>query len=356
MPSLRRPRTRSSDSALKSGLRLLVDGGDGRADAVLLGRVLLVATALIVALTVPLLDPDTDALFQVTEVVLGAGLAIAISYAFPWQRHSPRLTLAFPVVVAGLLICLASRDAAAFAPLTGLLTLAFAFIGLTQPSRTSLAAVPVAAAVLIYMNGQWSAAVATRAALACVVWTLLGELLSYFGARQVTLSTALRAAAHTDALTGLANRRDLDLRLAAAVAGDAVVVCDLDHFKQLNDSRGHRVGDLVLAEFGSMLRSTLRSADYCARFGGEEFVLLLPATSALEAEATVARVRAHWGLLQPDVTFSAGVALLSADRGCAATLGAADQAMYAAKQGGRNCTRVAALRSQPGQPARTAEL
>lgn len=326
---------------MRTGLRRLIDAGDGRTDPVLLGRVLLAATGVIVAVTVPLLDADGDAWLQLAGVVLVIGLAIAASYLVPWTRIGRRSTLGFPLLVGAVLVALASGDTVTFAPLTGLLTLAFAFIGLTQPSRTSLAAVPFAAAVLIYVNGQWSAPVATRAGLACVVWALLGELLSHFTAQHQALLAALRAAAHTDALTGIANRRDLDLRLAAAMPGDAIVICDLDNFKRLNDTLGHHVGDRILAEFGSVLRSTLRRVDYCARFGGEEFVLILPGTPLREAEAALARLRANWAVLQPGVTFSAGISVLSSDGRYGVAMSAADQALYAAKASGRNCTRSA---------------
>lgn len=313
-----------------------------RVDRVVLGRVLVVVAAVIVTATVPLLDKDGDAWLQVGFVALGLGACVAVSFVVPWARLSPRAALAFPIAVHAAFLMLARLDTAVFAPLTGLLALCFAYVGLTQPSRTSLALLPVAGFVLVHVNGGWTSAVAIRAVIACVVWGLLGELLSYFTSLQQTLSAALRTAAHTDVLTGVANRRDLDLRLATVTAGDMLVICDLDHFKALNDTFGHHVGDQVLAEFGTMLRATLRGSDYCARLGGEEFVLVLAATSGAESEATLARMREHWAVLRPDLTFSAGLANCTADRPHVETLAAADRALYEAKAAGRNCNRIEA--------------
>jgi diguanylate cyclase (GGDEF)-like protein len=114
------------------------------------------------------------------------------------------------------------------------------------------------------------------------------------------------------------------------------VICDLDHFKRLNDTQGHAAGDRVLAEFGMVLHSCLREQDYAARYGGEEFALLLPATGISQAAATLARLRQCWSLLQPGVTFSAGLASFGPNQSAAEVLAIADQALYAAKAAGRN--------------------
>jgi diguanylate cyclase len=328
---------RRGDDRRRGVLRRLVDRSLADANPVALGRVLLLATALIVTCTVPMLDPDPDASVQVLLVV-GALLipAVLLSRLVPWQRLGRRATLAFPVVVCVALVVLGAQDNAIYAPLTGLLSLCFAYVGLTQPPRTALIGLPVAAATFVFVNGEWSVPVIIRLTIGLWVWAILGEVLSRFTARQASLSEALRVAAHTDALTGVANRRDFELRLAVAAPGDTIVICDLDHFKQLNDSRGHRAGDLVLADFGSLLRATLRGCDFAARYGGEEFVLILPATGVGAAETTLARMREHWAVLQPSVTFSAGFATCLPSRSHAETLAVADRALYAAKTAGRD--------------------
>jgi diguanylate cyclase (GGDEF)-like protein len=313
-----------------------------RVDPLVLGRVLLAFTTGLTALTVPMLDP-AQAVVVPTVAVCGGLLALlALSFVVAWDRLSPRATLVFPTAVCFALVCFSSSAAQVYSPLAGLLSLCFAYVGLTQPPRTTFVMLPVAGSAFVLINGGWSAAVAIRLFIGACVWTILGELLSRFNARQNALSEALRAAAHTDVLTGVANRRDLDLRLAVAAPGDTVAICDLDHFKQLNDTEGHHVGDRVLAEFGSLLRATLRGNDYCARYGGEEFVLILPATSVADAAATMGRLHLHWGVLRPGCTFSAGIATFSSSRSCVDTLASADRALYAAKAAGRNCDRVEA--------------
>ena len=164
----------------------------------------------------------------------------------------------------------------------------------------------------------------------------LAELLSRLMRRQSALTEQLAGAAHHDQLTGLPNRRDLDRRLLSAVPGDALVMCDLDHFKSVNDIFGHAAGDRVLAEFGAILRIGLRSGDYCARFGGEEFLLLLPNSTTRQALALLERLRGQWATLQPSISFSAGVAICTPHRAATDSLRIADTMLYAAKAAGRN--------------------
>ena len=146
--------------------------------------------------------------------------------------------------------------------------------------------------------------------------------------------------ARTDALTGLLNRRALDDRLAEARDGDAIVMCDLDHFKDLNDRDGHAAGDRVLAEFGALLTAALRGQDAAGRYGGEEFVLILAETSPEAALDVLLRMRAAWFSAQPGLTFSSGIAAVADSTPSAVALAAADEALYASKQAGRNCDHI----------------
>lgn len=154
-----------------------------------------------------------------------------------------------------------------------------------------------------------------------------------------------------DPLTGLANRRRLDQTLAQLHADPAaafsVVLLDLDHFKQVNDRYSHLVGDRVLQRIGALLREACRREDLAARFGGEEFALVLRGLDRAAALLACERLRAAieaepWAGLQPGLALTASIGL--AARGEAADPGAllalADQRLYAAKSGGRN--RVAA--------------
>jgi diguanylate cyclase (GGDEF)-like protein len=149
----------------------------------------------------------------------------------------------------------------------------------------------------------------------------------------------LDAASRTDELTRLANRRDLETRLARTQVGDTLVMCDLDHFKQLNDTLGHAAGDVVLRDFGMVLLGALRGDDYAARYGGEEFVLVLAETDGHQTGEVLVRLQRRWAAVHPEITFSAGFATNTGVLSPKALLETADQAMYAAKTGGRNCFR-----------------
>lgn len=163
---------------------------------------------------------------------------------------------------------------------------------------------------------------------------------------------ALRQLATRDQLTGLLNRRELDRIIAdereralrfSHVLG--LVMIDIDHFKAVNDTHGHPVGDIVLREVAWRLGKQVRNVDRLARFGGEEFAIVLVETTreaALEAAqrvcAAVAAAPVRVGnTLELKMTISAGVALLPLHAGTVADLvAAADKALYAAKQRGRN--------------------
>ena len=154
-----------------------------------------------------------------------------------------------------------------------------------------------------------------------------------------------------DPLTGLGNRSatlaeiqsrfELSRRHGRPIS---VIMCDLDHFKQINDQHGHGAGDIVLAGFGERVRLNLRGTDLAGRIGGEEFLLILPETDAAGAHLLAERLRASLSdtlhLLpkgQIQVTCSLGVAQwIQEDRDAGALLGRADEALYEAKRQGRN--------------------
>ncbi|MFZ0160153.1 MAG: GGDEF domain-containing protein, partial [Kineosporiaceae bacterium] len=157
--------------------------------------------------------------------------------------------------------------------------------------------------------------------------------------QQVLIRTA-----EQDPLTGLENRRGVERFCAAMAPSDPVclVMIDIDHFKDVNDRFGHAVGDAALREVAAVLSASVRSVDRVARWGGEEFLIALPAASGeLGAEAASRvrrRVEEHdWRSLVEDLslTLSAGVACGPAGE-MAAVLRRADGALYAAKRAGRN--------------------
>ncbi len=158
-----------------------------------------------------------------------------------------------------------------------------------------------------------------------------------------------------DSLTGLHNRRHMQDRLEHCAKrferygeGFAVVLIDLDHFKRINDVHGHKVGDQALQSFASAAQMVLRETDFLSRWGGEEFLFLLPATDAQKALVAVERLRESLKVCtisasvpELKLTFSAGVAVHDLPLPLHRTLERADQALYAAKQGGRDRSEVA---------------
>lgn len=175
--------------------------------------------------------------------------------------------------------------------------------------------------------------------------------------QDLRLKQSLEYRSTRDALTGLFNRRYLEEALALEERRSerygsdfAVVLFDLDHFKRLNDTHGHDAGDAGLRLFAEVLESTARASDVPGRYGGEEFLIILPDTDLDEAKGIAERVRAtlestcgqHLDPRFHGLTVSAGVARYP-DHGSSpsAVIASADEAMYTAKEAGRNAVRVA---------------
>jgi diguanylate cyclase (GGDEF)-like protein len=163
-----------------------------------------------------------------------------------------------------------------------------------------------------------------------------------------------QAAASADPLTGLLNRRTLENKVRALQAAGtpfAVVMADLDHFKLVNDTHGHQAGDRALRSFAAVLKSTLRPQDLISRWGGEEFVVVLPHASEHDALGASERIRENLALASQRgdldaVTVSLGIAGdLHGDFN--EGLERADAALHEAKTLGRNRSVVYAPRSAP---------
>lgn len=158
----------------------------------------------------------------------------------------------------------------------------------------------------------------------------------------------LRRERDTDPLTGVLNRRGFEDRAAAALehgAQAALVACDLDHFKSINDTYGHHAGDEVLRRFGALLRETARAGDIIGRTGGEEFLVLLPGATRAGAFEFAERVRRKLETLAipalgpgKTVTGSFGLTERQGSESLQAMIERADRRLYAAKTGGRNRT------------------
>ncbi|MDX1756243.1 MAG: diguanylate cyclase [Marinobacter sp.] len=169
-----------------------------------------------------------------------------------------------------------------------------------------------------------------------------------FALRNESQRERLEHLATLDPLTGVKNRRSMDQELKAAVATHArngqsfaLVLMDLDYFKRINDAFGHSVGDDVLVEFVGLLQAHTRRSDQLFRFGGEEFVLLLPGVDQTGLQLVMTNLQSFLrrSLKSPAgiVTVSYGIALLHDGDDAASWLDRADEALYQAKASGRDC-------------------
>jgi diguanylate cyclase (GGDEF)-like protein len=203
--------------------------------------------------------------------------------------------------------------------------------------------------------GRWVDVMASVSVVSVVILTLVN--------RNDQLLTQLTDEARTDALTGLLNRRGFDERASLELAharregrSIAVVAFDIDYFKRINDEWGHEIGDRVLVRIGELLTAQSRDIDVTARFGGEEFVVLLPGRDSSEAEVFAERIRgalaADGSAELPSVRVSAGILAAVAPDNVEAMLQGADSALYEAKRTGRDRTVVSGRElPQPGRPA-----
>ncbi len=207
----------------------------------------------------------------------------------------------------------------------------------------------------IRVGGQLWGAVSLGSSVASrLTAPLLNQLASFAELVEIALGnldawTVLTAQAATDSLTGLANRRTLERVMEVEVerangsgAPLSVVLLDIDHFKRINDGHGHAAGDLVLTEVARRLASVSRAAELVGRLGGEEFLWVLPDTTAEQAIHAAERARLAIAS-EPfedvgEVTVSTGVCALTEVDTSTDLLSGADIALYQAKRQGRNRT------------------
>ena len=225
-----------------------------------------------------------------------------------------------------------------------------AFVGAAH--ATTVYSLPRAAS----FSGRWLDVMVALCVVAVVVRML--------ARRNDELLAQLRGQARTDALTGLLNRRGFEERASVELArarrdqqSITVVAFDIDHFKLINDDFGHDVGDQVLARMGIALADNTRDVDVGARFGGDEFIVLLPGSDGDEAGAFAQRIRLALAASDDSkpstVRVSAGVAVAIAPSDLEALLRSADSALYAAKRAGRDQTSVAVSEDAALIPAPT---
>lgn len=190
------------------------------------------------------------------------------------------------------------------------------------------------------------------------MWSFLATssllaLLSFIVAYQYDVQRKkLEVLATVDPLTGVHNRRVMSQELQLAVESyrrtgvtAAVILMDIDYFKRINDQHGHEVGDAVLVAFAQLARRFTRQIDRFFRYGGEEFLLLVPDAGEAEAQAIAEKIRLHTelqqtGQLLPAITISIGIAVLQPHESWQGWVSRADAALYRAKANGRNRSEI----------------
>ncbi len=268
--------------------------------------------------------------------------AVTWSYAITGPAHGAVLSIFILVIVFGMLR-LSTPQARGFA-IAALMMLAAVMLwqSRTDPARYDPR--------LELVNFLLVAVVAGATAKLSI---RLGRLRSRLSQRTRDLAQALELNRHLatcDSLTGLPNRRAMAALLAQEQLREsqncgpmALAILDIDWFKQINDTFGHRVGDAVLQRFAELARMELRGGDALARWGGEEFLLMMPDTRRERAHVAVDRMRVRIaeggfdGLAEGlKVSFSAGITECAAEESVGSAIERADRALYQAKNAGRN--------------------
>ncbi len=179
----------------------------------------------------------------------------------------------------------------------------------------------------------------SRFSLGVAAATAAGVLIGRLIERRRVLESAAQIAL-TDPLTGLANRRAWEEELRREVARArrsshrlALVMVDLDHLKEVNDTQGHQAGDNLLAEAAASWRNAVRTTDFLARYGGDEFAMLLPDCPNEYGETVIERIRTA---IPSGCSASAGIAYWNGAETADALLARADAALYEAKRAGRD--------------------
>ena len=288
---------------------------------------------------------------------------------FVWDWESLLRPLAYGIPLTAMALVALNNIAGALPPATlgTWFVLIFVCVGSWYPRGTALLSSPlaIAAYTLPLLFGAPRSHDDLVAVLLIVPSAVLaGEIVSANSASlraahasQQQLLGELTRETITDPLTSLGNRRLGEVLLQSLEAGDVLAILDLDRLKAVNDTFGHRRGDEELRTFGQFLRESVREHDAVARFGGDEFLLVMR-RSASEGIEVVERLVTEWARTSPRATISAGVAVhVGGGVSSESTYADADDALYAAKRGGGGKCVLASRRSTrvpPSLPAPTA--
>ena len=296
-----------------------------------------------------------------------AMVGITWSYAITGPARGAVILIMILVVVFAMFELKPSKARAVAGGAFAMLGAVMVWKALTDPTRYD----PRVEGMHLLFSGVVLAAASVLAVRIGTLRARLQEQRAHLEQQRAELADALeriRALATHDELTGLANRRAALDRMhdELAVRGRpeplmSLALMDLDHFKLINDAHSHAVGDVVLQRFGEVAQTALRAGDMLARWGGEEFLLVMPATAPKQALAAMERVKQALRNASFDdvaaglvVTFSAGVSECAGEHDLAAAIARADVAMYEAKRTGRD--RVVEGAKSPSQQREPASV
>jgi diguanylate cyclase (GGDEF)-like protein len=315
---------------------------------------------------IPLLFPaDREQGVDMRMVVLAILLSLlcfASAFIVPWHRL-PRETESFPpliyIAVVFLMREATDHDNLIFTPLLLLPLFWFSLHG-TRHELLAAFIVTIVIDVFVTWFRGGSAGIIQAQFLAILVSPVIcfttQSLMQHVRLQAIQLSSQ----ALTDGLTGIPNRRawdeELPRMLSRALRYEqpiCIAICDLDHFKAWNDTKGHQAGDALLQQVAIYWRKVARDSDFLARYGGEEFALLLPACTEIGAMNVLKRLQAS---IPGGQTCSVGVARWDRKETALALVERADRALYDAKKNGRDRIHLAAqLDSQPIEVSLNAE-
>ena len=334
----------------------------------------LTAAALVVAGALAMVSSEVSALLAgqpanlllvgvVSAVLLGLAVAVLRTY----RAMPPALWMALALLMVGLILVMdmVTQDAGGGAQMAFLFPVVYAGAFLRASAAWVVAGTAVAGhATTVFLLLPPEIALPDTI-FGLVVMAGLTMVLTTSGRRQDLLTRQLRRTASVDLLTGLSTRRALETAASApdgggpaAGPGRALVLLDVDQFKRLNDSYGHPAGDAVLVHLGEVIAGLVRSHDTVARWGGDEIAILLdhigPADALRRAEAVREAVAArplHHRAHLLHVTVSVGVVHTQVPAALDLLYAAADEALYRAKDAGRNRVAVGAVREAGVLPA-----
>lgn len=269
-------------------------------------------------------------------------LIVAAVRFLPWHRLPDNLAVAPPLLYVVAVFLLREGVGASPSTYSPLLVIPLFWLALYGTRKHLIAGFVLAWAMSMISNylNPFSPQVLRFQFLAALVTPVVCFTAQNLVTQIREQATALAKAARIDVLTGLSNRRDWQIRLLSELARAArdkspccVAVLDLDHFKRLNDTRGHAAGDAVLRDSAAAWRLQLRLTDLLARYGGEEFAVFLPSCNLDQAMVVLERMRA---VTAGGQTCSAGVAMWNGKESAAELIERADTSLYEAKAAGRN--------------------